>query len=67
MKANPRDSAWEEIMRQCQVGLVKHTEYSTWRSGRVCLKPDLCRQEGMCYFVAQFERHDEREARKESA
>lgn len=51
------DSVEAQTMRDCQRGMPKPGGGST---GSVCLKRDLCRQEGRCNFVASMERHLER-------
>ncbi len=45
-------------MRECQRGIV----WEGGRTGSFCKKRDLCRSDGRCHFVAQYERHVEREA-----
>jgi hypothetical protein len=46
-------SAWEDLAH-CQQGDLRRNGSHT---GRVCRKPDQCRREGECYFVAAFQRH----------
>lgn len=54
----PRLDSYEAaIIAQCRAGIKYPNGGGT---GPFCKKPDLCRREGRCHFVAQAERHLER-------
>jgi hypothetical protein len=50
----PSADDWETIAH-CLQGDLRHNGTYT---GRVCRKPNLCRQAGECYFVAALRAHD---------
>jgi hypothetical protein len=57
MRTGPSE---RQTIAECQAGFVYPNGS---RTGSFCKKPDLCRSEGQCHFVAQAERHMERLSR----
>jgi hypothetical protein len=56
----PISPEMRRVMDECQDG---YRMSNGFRTGRVCKKPELCYQEGGCYFVLAVQAHLEAEER----